>query len=148
MKRMVFVGDVGAGKTTLFNALYGDFSPARKTQAVEFNDAGCVDTPGEYFSHPRLYHALINTLADCDILIYVHAANNPECRIPAGLLEIYPHLHRLAVITQADAEDADIPGTRELLAAYHFEPPIFAINSLNADDVRQVSAFLASFDCQ
>ena len=64
MKRIVFVGDVGAGKTTLFNALQGDFDLARKTQAIEFNDEGSVDTPGEYFSHPRLYHALINTLAD------------------------------------------------------------------------------------
>lgn len=85
MKRIVFVGDVGAGKTTLFNALQGDFDLARKTQAIEFNDEGSVDTPGEYFSHPRLYHALINTLADCDVLVYVHAANNPS----AGFLPDY-----------------------------------------------------------
>ncbi len=45
MKRIVFVGDVGAGKTTLFNALQGDFDLARKTQAIEFNDEGSVDTP-------------------------------------------------------------------------------------------------------
>lgn len=44
MKRIVFVGDVGAGKTTLFNALQGDFDLARKTQAIEFNDEGSVDT--------------------------------------------------------------------------------------------------------
>ena len=38
MKRIAFVGTVGAGKTTLFNALQGDYTLARKTQAVEFND--------------------------------------------------------------------------------------------------------------
>ncbi len=42
-----------AGKTTLFNALQGNYSLARKTQAVEFNENGDIDTPGEYFSHPR-----------------------------------------------------------------------------------------------
>ena len=61
MTRAIFVGAVGAGKTTLFNALQGDYSLARKTQAIEFNNEGDIDTPGEYFSHPRLYHALINT---------------------------------------------------------------------------------------
>lgn len=44
MKRIAFVGAVGAGKTTLFNALRGNYSLARKTQAVEFNDHGDIDT--------------------------------------------------------------------------------------------------------
>lgn len=61
MKRIAFVGTVGAGKTTLFNALQGDYTLARKTQAVEFNDKGDIDTPGEYFSPPLVsrlnYHA-------------------------------------------------------------------------------------------
>ena len=64
MKRIAFVGSVGAGKTTLFNALQGNYTLARKTQAVEFNDKGDIDTPGEYFNHPRWYHALITTLQD------------------------------------------------------------------------------------
>lgn len=33
MKRIAFVGSVGAGKTTLFNALQGNYTLARKTQA-------------------------------------------------------------------------------------------------------------------
>ncbi|HHZ8505486.1 TPA: EutP/PduV family microcompartment system protein [Morganella morganii] len=148
MKRIVFVGDVGAGKTTLFNALQGDFDLARKTQAIEFNDEGSVDTPGEYFSHPRLYHALINTLADCDVLVYVHAANNPECRIPAGLLDIYPHMRRFAVISKADAPDADVPAVRELLSTRGFEEPVLAINSLDPDDALKVKQFLATADSQ
>ncbi len=35
MKRIAFVGSVGAGKTTLFNALQGNYNLARKTQAVD-----------------------------------------------------------------------------------------------------------------
>ena len=91
MKRIAFVGTVGAGKTTLFNALQGNYSLARKTQAVEFNEKGDIDTPGEYFSHPRWYHALITTLQDVDTLIYVHAANDTESRLPAGLLNFRRH---------------------------------------------------------
>ncbi|MDP1265264.1 EutP/PduV family microcompartment system protein, partial [Klebsiella pneumoniae] len=64
MKRIAIVGAVGAGKTTLFNALQGNYSLARKTQALEFKDRGDIDKPGEYLSKPRWYHALITTLQD------------------------------------------------------------------------------------
>ena len=144
MSRTVFIGSVGAGKTTLFNALQNEFDTARKTQAIEFSQDGDVDTPGEYFSHPRLYHALINTLIDCDLLIYVHAANDAECRIPAGLLDIYPQLHRIAVITKVDARDADVAGVEEMLLSRGFETPILAINALNRDDIEKFKVFLAA----
>lgn len=107
MKRIAFVGAVGAGKTTLFNALRGNYSLARKTQAVEFNDHGDIDTPGEYFSHPRWYHALITTLQDVDTLIYVHAANDKESRLPAGLLDVGTRKRHIAVISKTDMPDAD-----------------------------------------
>lgn len=143
MKRIVFVGTVGAGKTTLFNALQGNYSLARKTQAVEFSDAGNIDTPGEFISHPRLYCALINTLIDADLLIYVHAANDSQCRIPAGLLDIYPHLQQVAVISKIDLPDANIAQTQAMLIDSGFTSPIFALNSLNAESVRQLEDYLA-----
>ncbi len=34
MKRIAIVGAVGAGKTTLFNALQGNYSLARKTRGA------------------------------------------------------------------------------------------------------------------
>lgn len=100
MKRIAIVGAVGAGKTTLFNALQGNYSLARKTQALEFNDRGDIDTPGEYFSHPRWYHALITTLQDVDTLIYVHAANDTESRLPPGLLDIGSRKHLIVAISK------------------------------------------------
>ncbi|PCF97804.1 ethanolamine utilization protein EutP, partial [Klebsiella pneumoniae] len=38
MKRIAIVGDRRCEETTLFNALQGNYSLARKTQALEFND--------------------------------------------------------------------------------------------------------------
>ncbi|SSK67956.1 ethanolamine utilization protein EutP [Klebsiella pneumoniae] len=99
MKRIAIVGAVGTGKTTLFNALQGNYSLARKTQALEFNDRGDIDTPGEYFSHSRWYHALITTLQDVDTLIYVHAAGNDSNLLIVFYVQIMPddfvmQLHR------------------------------------------------------
>ncbi|WP_431222106.1 EutP/PduV family microcompartment system protein [Serratia sp. L9] len=142
MRRAIFVGAVGAGKTTLFNRLQGDYSLARKTQAVEFNDWGDIDTPGEYFSHPRLYHALISNLVDCELLIYVHAANDLQCRIPSGLLDIYPHVKRVAVITKADVADAEVEKVKAMLAEHGFRPLIFVVNSFDAGSLTVFKAFL------
>ncbi len=80
-----------------------------KTQALEFNDRGDIDTPGEYFSHPRWYHALITTLQDVDTLIYVHAANDTESRLPPGLLDIGSRKHLIVAISKTDLPDATSP---------------------------------------
>ena len=77
--RFMLIGDVGAGKTTLINALFGRCEEARKTQAIEYEGCG-MDTPGEYFSHPRLYSALLSSAPDVETLVYVHPADGEQCR--------------------------------------------------------------------
>ena len=144
MKRIAFVGTVGAGKTTLFNALQGNYSLARKTQAVEFNDNGDIDTPGEYFSHPRWYHALITTLQDVDTLIYVQAANDRESRFPAGLLDIGASKRHIAVISKTDMPDADVAAARQLLSGLGFQEPIFELNSHDPQSVQHLVDYLAA----
>lgn len=143
-----FSGAVGAGKTTLFNALRGNYSLARKTQAVEFNDHGDIDTPGEYFSHPRWYHALITTLQDVDTLIYVHAANDKESRLPAGLLDVGTRKRHIAVISKTDMPDADVAATRQLLCEIGFREPIFELNGHDPQSVRQLVDYLAALSEQ
>ncbi len=46
MKRIAIVGAVGAGKTTLFNALQGNYSLARKTQALKLTIVATSIHPG------------------------------------------------------------------------------------------------------
>lgn len=124
----VLMGAVSAGKTTLFNALQGVAEPARKTQAVEFGADGSIDTPGEFFSHPRFYHALINTTSDAEILVYVHAADDTQCRLASGLLDVYGKRRLLGVITKIDLPGVDVPAIRELLHANGIEE-IFEVSA-------------------
>lgn len=138
MARFVLVGAIGAGKTTLFNVLHGIDEQAVKTQAVEYDGEGCMDTPGEFFSHPRLYHALINSTSDVDILVYVHAADDPECRLPAGLLDVYGERRIMGVITKVDVPGVDVPAVHELLVSHGIPEPIFEVSS---NDPASVSRF-------
>jgi ethanolamine utilization protein, EutP len=116
--RYALVGTVGAGKTTLFNALRGREEIARKTQALEFDSCGAMDTPGEFISHPRLYRALITSTEAVDVLVYVHAANEAECRLPPGLLDIHAGKRLIGVISKCDLADAD-PDAAERLMRRH-----------------------------
>lgn len=139
----VLVGAIGAGKTTIFNALHGQQVQAVKTQAVDYEIDGSIDTPGEFFSHPRLYHALINTTTDANILVYVHAANDSQCRLPAGILEVYGKRRIFTVITKTDLPDADVPATRELLRAHGFTGPIFEVSPDNPEGLAALQAALS-----
>ncbi len=65
MKRIAIVGAVGAGKTTLFNALQGNYSSPEKRRRWNLTIVA-TSIHREYFSHPRWYHALITTLQDVD----------------------------------------------------------------------------------
>ena len=92
-EKFMLIGEIEAGKTTLLNALFSRNGVARKTQALEYEAyeccdgfAGCgVDTPGEYFSHPRLYSALLCSAQSMSTLVYVHPADRHTCRLPPGL---------------------------------------------------------------
>jgi len=127
--RFMLIGQIGAGKTTLLNALMGKSDQeARKTQAIEFDESGAIDTPGEYFSHPRLYHALITSAADVDRLIYVHPANDAICRLPPGFLAIYSGKIIDAVITKTDLPDADTDLVNQVLRAAGLTGSIFSVS--------------------
>ncbi|HGB9689914.1 TPA: EutP/PduV family microcompartment system protein, partial [Escherichia coli] len=90
----------------------------------------------------------ITTLQDVDMLIYVHGANDPESRLPAGLLDIGVSKRQIAVISKTDMPDADVAATRKLLLETGFEEPIFELNSHDPQSVQQLVDYLASLTKQ
>lgn len=135
--KFILIGQIGAGKTTLFNLIEGGGEAALKTQALSFGSAG-IDTPGEYLAHPRMYHALITTSADVDHLIYVHAANDLCSILPPGFFDIYGPKKIDAVITKIDASDADVNKVKRLLEVGNFKGRVFEVSK---DDEKSVDEF-------
>lgn len=127
LNRFMLLGSVAAGKTTLFNALIGKNETALKTQSMAYEN-GIVDTPGEFFSHPRLYHALINTAAEAEILVYVHACDDKEYRLPPGLLDVNVGKKIVGVITKIDLPGAEPVQAEALLREQGFNGPIFQVS--------------------
>jgi ethanolamine utilization protein EutP len=127
--RFMLIGEIGAGKTTLFNHLFGRDEEARKTQVMEFEGDSGIDTPGEYFSHPRMYHALITMAADVERLVYVHPADVFDCRLPYGLLEVYAGKTIDAIVTKMDLPGADLGRVTALLREVGIAGQIFPVAS-------------------
>jgi len=123
----MLIGEIEAGKTTLLNALFGKDEQARKTQAIEFEGNG-MDTPGEYFSHPRLYSALLCSAQDMSTLVYVHPADRLSCRLPPGFLDLYAGQRVIGVITKTDLPDARPDEVEALLRAHGIADPFFRIS--------------------
>lgn len=146
--KFMLIGQIGAGKTTLLNALVGkSVHEARKTQAIEFDESGAMDTPGEYFSHPRLYHALITSAADVDRLVYVHPANEDVCRLPPGLLDIYAQKTIDAVITKTDLPDADVGRVTQVLRSAGVTGSIFTVSWIDEDALKRLRTHLFGDVC-
>lgn len=137
----MLIGPIEAGKSTLFKALFDRDEDVRKTQAVEFETGG-IDTPGEYFSHPRLYHALINTSSDVDTLVYVHPCNELECRLPPGLLNIYTGKQLIGVITKIDLPGAKPDYIEQMLREHGFNGPIFRVSNQDQQSIEHLKTFL------
>lgn len=137
----MLIGPIEAGKSTLFKALFGRQEEVRKTQAVDFEHEN-IDTPGEYFSHPRLYHALINTASNIDTLVYVHPANVFDCRIPPGLFNVYKDKKLLGVISKTDLPDADPDRVEELLNENGISPPVFRVSVEDPESIENLKSYL------
>lgn len=138
----MLIGQIGAGKTTLFNELFGKNEPARKTQVMEFEGGFGIDTPGEYFSHPRMYHALITVSAEVERLLYVHPADVLECRLPPGLLDVYAKKSIDAVVTKMDQPDIDLPRVADLLRSAGVQGKIFPVSMYDRASVDALRSYL------
>ena len=70
MKKILLVGSVACGKTTLCQRINGMEQVYKKTQALEVINQ-TIDTPGEYLEHRSLLRALVVTAVDVEQVLFV-----------------------------------------------------------------------------
>lgn len=100
MKRMILMGAIGCGKTTLCQALQGKELRYAKTQAVEFHTT-MIDTPGEFILHRQYYNALNVTAAEADVIGLVQSALETEQIFSPGFGSIFPK-KVIGILTKVD----------------------------------------------
>lgn len=99
-KKIMFVGPVGVGKTTLTQRLKGLDINYFKTQAIQFYDS-IIDTPGEFLQYRRYYNALSVTAAEAEVIGLLASATATMQTFPQGFSSLF-NKPVIGIITKVD----------------------------------------------
>lgn len=126
----MLIGSIGAGKTTLTNALLNKTIDARKTQSLNY-DEWIVDTPGEYLENPMHYGNIMATSLEVTHVFYIQDATNEKLSFPPGFGSAFSKL-AVGVITKADDVKANVENAKRNLKSVIGNAPIVITSAKKA----------------
>lgn len=140
MKRAMFIGPIGCGKTTLIQRLNEMEIKYNKTQTIEYyNDI--IDTPGEYVEHRFMYSNLMTSAIGADIIVLMQSATDPRVILPTGFSSMFSS-PTIGIVTKTDvATDKDVAIVKDRLNDAGADP-IISISSYTDTNIDKVSALL------
>lgn len=146
MKKVMLVGAVGAGKTSLIHALNNNESQADKTSSIYFHD-GAIDTPGEYAQIPRFYSALLVTAVESEMVIVVQDATQSRAVLPPGFAGMFTR-PVIGVVTKTDLPSANREKAAACLREAGVKQPVFFVSALTGEGLGELAAYLAEGGCK
>ena len=140
MKKIILVGTVACGKTTLCQRLNDMVLSYKKTQAIEVVGQ-TIDTPGEYLEHRAFLQSLVVTSVETDVVIFLFDATQSRYMYSPGQAGAFP-VPVIGVVTKTDlATPAQIEQAKELLKLAGADP-IFAVSSFSGDGIDELMEYL------
>lgn len=140
MKKIILVGTVACGKTTLCQRLNGLEQTYKKTQAVEVINH-TIDTPGEYLEHRSFLRGLMVSATDAEQVLFLQDATQDRFMYSPGQATSFP-LPVAGVVTKIDiATEKQRRQAAELLELAGADP-IFEISSIDGRGMDKLMKFL------
>lgn len=142
MKKIIFIGKTGCGKTTICQKLDELDIKYKKTQSVE-NYKNSIDTPGEYIENRRLYQALVVTAVDADIIAIVYDPTVDENFIAPNLSSMFTK-EVIGIITKINlANDSQIKKGEDILKMASINK-IFKVDTIDNVGIMELKDYLES----
>lgn len=140
MKRIILIGPIGCGKTTLRKEIQKATKTYKKTQTIEyFNDI--IDTPGEYIENRNYYSALIVTSVDCDVIGLTFDCSRNHTSLPPNLAPIFLK-PVIGIVTKIDlCSEIDIKIAEQRLKVSGAER-IFKVSSKTGQGIEELREYL------
>jgi len=134
--RAMLIGSIGAGKSTLTNALLGREVEAVKTQALVYYN-WIVDTPGEYTENPLFYKNIMATSLEVTHVLFLQDATRKKTIFPPGFSTGINKLP-IGVVTKSDSENADIDSAVQQLKRVIPNGPIVISSSITGKGIQEI----------
>ncbi|HEY3364331.1 MAG TPA: EutP/PduV family microcompartment system protein [Symbiobacteriaceae bacterium] len=139
-RKIVLIGPIRAGKSTLLRALEGLSGPARKTQAISYTKLA-TDTPGEYLENPLYYRVLVPSAMEARWVLLIQDATSPRNHYPPNFARAFPG-KSVGIITKIDDPRADVERSRRFLQAIALTGPIIAVSSVTGAGLSELRDLL------
>jgi ethanolamine utilization protein EutP len=139
-RKIMLIGPIRAGKSTLLRALEGLSGPARKTQAITYSKLA-TDTPGEYLENPMYYRVLLPSAMEARWVLLIQDATSPRNNYPPNFARGFTG-KTVGIITKIDDPRADIPRARRFLEMVALTGPIIALSALTGEGLAELRDLL------
>lgn len=144
MRKILLLGSVGSGKTTLMQRLRGQDVTYRKTQMIS-DDGFIIDTPGEYLDMGVFKFALQLHAHEAQEVIIIHSATSDRLRLPPGFVSYFTKPVS-GIINKIDvADEAGIQRARQFLELAGIRR-IFEISAMTGQGVDELIDHLSRDD--
>ena len=139
MRKLMLIGRVAAGKTTLTQALRGEEIKYYKTQYVYYHDT-VIDTPGEYTERRETSGALALYAYEADVVGLVLSANEPYS-IFSPCLTSMVNREVIGIISGIDKPDANVERVARWLKLAGCKK-IFPVCAITGEGLRELIEYL------
>lgn len=143
MKRIMMMGRVSCGKTTLCQRLAGGPLTYKKTQTVEIIGQA-IDTPGEYTENRRLMRGLTVSAVDADLVVFLQSSVDEEFSFSPGQASMFG-VPAVGVVTKIDLakDQQSVAQAGELLVLAGVEQ-VFLISCITGEGIEEFAEYLQS----
>lgn len=141
MKKIILVGTVACGKTTLCQRLNGLDLDYKKTQALEVINQ-TIDTPGEYLERRSLLQSLVITSVEADQVLFVIDPTQDRFMYSMGQAAAFP-VPVAGVVSKIDAASEKERRRAAELLEMTGASPIFEVSAMDGTGMDELIAFLS-----
>ncbi|MDR3601064.1 MAG: EutP/PduV family microcompartment system protein [Desulfosporosinus sp.] len=129
MGKILLIGGIGAGKTSLKQMLMNEEVRYLKTQMLDFSQI-FIDCPGEYLEIPRFYHVLIDTSHQVSEIWALQDATKQRTFYPPKFAMVF-NKPIIGIITKVDLPKANVQQAVSYLASAGIAEPFYPTSIMN-----------------
>lgn len=138
--KILLIGGIGTGKTTLKQKLTNQPVGYHKTQMLDFSSI-FVDGPGEYLEIPRYYHVLIDISHRVSEIWVLQDSTKVRTNYPPNFAKTF-RKPVIGVITKIDLPQADLIRSNAYLERAGVQGPIYQVSAITGAGIEVLKARL------